>query len=104
MHFSILKTSKLSFSDQYLQNLMGRRQANLCFHFGGSGENLPDIAKSRSASMDNNASINSKCEHPPGNLRSFAPIFSLGPGDLYHLNCPGDRTYYQSTKLSVDAA
>ena len=22
---------------------------------------------------------------PPG----FAPIFSLGPGDLYHLNCPG---------------
>ena len=22
-------------------------QANLCFHFAGSGENLPDIAKSR---------------------------------------------------------
>ena len=38
----------------------------------------------------NNASINSKCEHPPpGNPRGFAPIFSPGPGDLYHLNCPG---------------
>ena len=24
---------------------------NLCFHFAGSGENLPDIAKSRDASM-----------------------------------------------------
>ena len=33
---------------------MGRRQeANLYFHFAGSGENLPDIAKSRDASMDN---------------------------------------------------
>ena len=21
--------------------------------------------------------------------RGFAPIFSPGPGDLYHLNCPG---------------
>ena len=31
--------------------LLGRRQANLCFHFAGSGENLPDIAKSRDASM-----------------------------------------------------
>ena len=28
-------------------SLLGRRQANLCFHFAGSGENLPDIAKSR---------------------------------------------------------
>ena len=36
-----------------------------------------------------NPSINSKREHPPGNLRGFAPIFSPGPGDLYHLNCPG---------------
>ena len=27
--------------------LLGRRQANLCFQFAGSGENLPDIAKSR---------------------------------------------------------
>ena len=26
---------------------------------------------------------------PPGQLRGFAPIFSPGPGDLYHLNCPG---------------
>ena len=26
---------------------LGRRQANLCFHFAGSGEDLPDIAKSR---------------------------------------------------------
>ena len=26
---------------------------------------------------------------PLGNPRSFAPIFSPGPGDLYHLNCPG---------------
>ena len=26
---------------------------------------------------------------PPGNPRGFAPIFSPGPGDLYHLNCPG---------------
>ena len=32
---------------------MGRRQANLCFHFAGSGENLPDITKSRDTSMDN---------------------------------------------------
>ena len=30
-----------------LSLLLGRRQANLCFHFAGSGENLPDIAKSR---------------------------------------------------------
>ena len=36
------------------------------------------------------ASINSKHEHPPpGNPRGFAPIFSPGPEDLYHLNCPG---------------
>ena len=33
--------------------LLGRRQANLCFHFAGSGENLPDITKSRDASLDN---------------------------------------------------
>ena len=30
---------------------LGRRQANLCFYFAGSGENLPDIAKSRDASI-----------------------------------------------------
>ena len=28
-------------------------KANLCFHFTGSGENLPDIAKSRDSRMDN---------------------------------------------------
>ena len=33
------------------RTLLGRRQANLCFHFAGSGENLPDIAKSRDASI-----------------------------------------------------
>ena len=33
--------------------LLGRRQANLYFHFAGSGENLPDIAKSRDATMRN---------------------------------------------------
>ena len=33
--------------------LLGRRQANLLFHFAGSGENLPDITKSRDASLDN---------------------------------------------------
>ena len=32
---------------------IGRRQANLCFHFAGSAENLPDITKSRDASLDN---------------------------------------------------
>ena len=26
---------------------------------------------------------------PPGNPRDFAPIFSPGQGNLYHLNCPG---------------
>ena len=33
--------------------LLGRRQVNLCFHFAGSGENLPDITKSRDASLEN---------------------------------------------------
>ena len=33
--------------------LLGRRQANLRFHFAGSGENLQDIAKSCDANMDN---------------------------------------------------
>ena len=32
-------------------HLLGRRQANLCFHFAGGEENLPDIAKPRDASM-----------------------------------------------------
>ena len=26
---------------------------------------------------------------PRATPRGFAPIFSPGPGDLYHLNCPG---------------
>ena len=26
---------------------------------------------------------------PPGNSLGFAPVFSPGPWDLYHLNCPG---------------
>ena len=54
------------------------------------------------------ASVNSKREHPPGNRRGFAPIFIPGPRDLCRLDCPGvareGRTYYQSTKLLVDAA
>ena len=39
----------------------------------------------------NYASVNSKRENPPslGNPRGFAPIFIPGPGDFYHLNCPG---------------
>ena len=36
-------------ADRAFLLLLGRRQANLCFHFVGSGENLPDIAKSRDA-------------------------------------------------------
>ena len=31
--------------------LLSRRQANISFHFAGSGENLPDIAKSRDAGI-----------------------------------------------------
>ena len=34
-----------------MSSLLGRRQANLCFNFAGSGENLPDIAKSPDASV-----------------------------------------------------
>ena len=37
----------------------------------------------------NYASINSKREHPPGNLQGFAPTFSPGPGICINLNCPG---------------
>ena len=36
-----------------------------------------------------NASVNSKREHPPGNPRSFAPIFIPDPRDLCRLDCPG---------------
>ena len=39
-----------AFSERHY--FLGRRQANLCFHFAGSGENLPDIAKSRDARLD----------------------------------------------------
>ena len=34
-------------------SLLGRCQTNLCFHFAGNGENLPDIAKSRDATLNN---------------------------------------------------
>ena len=37
--------------------LLGRREANLCFHFAGSGENLPDITKSRDAILHNKISF-----------------------------------------------
>ena len=45
--------SKDSIPISYSWQLLGRRQANLCFHFGGSGENLPDIAKWCDATLDN---------------------------------------------------
>ena len=51
-----------------------------------------------------NASVNSKRQHPhPGKPLGFCIYFQPGSRDLYHLNCPG-RTYYQSTKWSVNAA
>ena len=48
MHFFsfTLKMEADVVSLRYMGNLLSRRQANLCFHFAGSGENLPDIAKS----------------------------------------------------------
>ena len=49
----LLKLSVLAYSGTIAIVLLGRRQANLCFHFAGSGENLPDITKSRDASLDN---------------------------------------------------
>ena len=54
----------------------------------------------------NYASINSKREHPPGNLQGFAPTFSPGAGIYTNLNFPGvgPIIFNQSTKLSVDAA
>ena len=45
-------TSLSESTQDFLKLLLGRRQANLCFHFAGSGENLPDITKSRDASLD----------------------------------------------------
>ena len=52
--FPLLKNSKSGVDDpghRLRITHTRRRQANLCFHFAGSGENLPDIAKSRGASM-----------------------------------------------------
>ena len=37
---------------------------------------------------------------PPGSPQGFPPIFGLGPGDLYHLNCPGVGPTYIITVLS----
>ena len=48
----ICSNSQLASAHPFL-SLLGCRQANLCFHFAESAENLPDIAKSRDASMDN---------------------------------------------------
>ena len=49
---SVIRVSEPPGPDRF-NALLGRRQANICFHFAGSGENLPDIAKSCGASMDN---------------------------------------------------
>ena len=52
-----------------------------CFHFAGSGENLPDIAKSRDASIDNKdlASLLQieEAEQLPVNLSHKLPFFQL---------------------------
>ena len=67
------------------------------------------------------ASVNSKHQHPLGQPPGFCTYFQPGSQDLYYLNLPGDARgdargmpggcsgvgpiiYYQSTKLSVDAA
>ena len=53
LHRTDLQNEAFNFQNYNMRLLGRRRQANLCFHFAGSGENLPDIAKSRDASMDN---------------------------------------------------
>ena len=50
---SLLSSFDDSLIKERLTIIGSRRQANLCFHFAGSRENLPDIAKSRDTSMDN---------------------------------------------------
>ena len=49
MNILIFRCVELNLVDRFL----GRRQANLRFHFAGSGENLPDIAKSRDTTQYN---------------------------------------------------
>ena len=56
--------------------LLGRRQANLCFHFAGSGENLPNIAKSRDASMGRKGTASS--------LKPQVAIFQLRSSHKLH--------------------
>ena len=57
---------------------LGGRHANLCFHFAGSGENLPDIAKSRDSSIFgrnfDEASCTASCYSPP--QRHMEEIFT----------------------------
>ena len=50
---SFTKPDRDSFIQYFKSVLLGRRQVNLCFHFAGSGDNLPDITKSRDGSLDN---------------------------------------------------
>ena len=53
--FPLLKNSKSGLHDRghRLRFIHPRRRQGTCFHFAGSGENLPDIAKSRDADLDN---------------------------------------------------
>ena len=60
------------------KSLLGRRQANLCFHFAGSGENLPDITKSRDTSMDNKKQNSTSCFKPQ------VTIFQLRSSYKFH--------------------
>ena len=80
------------------------RQANLCFHFAGSGENLPDIAKSRDAGMDF-APHPDEAEQLPV-LSHKLPFFSWGlptnctkaSRDLISCNNCGKLTVSQSVR------
>ena len=69
-------------------SLLGRRQANLCFHFAGSGENLPDIAKSRDTSMDNTKRT----------LKIEMRLVSFAPGKIEKMETTqtGDEGRYNS--------
>ena len=44
-------TNRTSHFPPLYDDLLGRSQANICFHF--AGEDLPDITKSRDAGIDN---------------------------------------------------
>ena len=48
---SVLKNQKTFILWQEIRCLIGSPSGEPMFHFAGSGENLPDIAKSRDASM-----------------------------------------------------